>query len=967
VNASNPEREGLEVLAEEFMERYRHGEAPTIEEYAERHPDLADQIRDLFPAIAALEGWKVALTRCPHTTAPQDVLPDYIGDYHIIREIGRGGMGIVYEAEQESLGRHVAVKVLPLSPLLGDKRLRRFEREAKTAARLHHTNIVPVFGIGEQDGVRYYVMQYIQGVGLDAVIDALRQDGVADPLPTSPHDETAPAASTPPGSFTAAQAAHAICLGAFPHGPNDQSHANKPSSDTSDPTGGLRIEETKGEATAPIASNPPSASRDPQTEGVMPATDAAASPPFSKVYWKSVARLGLQVANALDYAHSQNVLHRDIKPSNLLLDSTGTVWVADFGLAKVAEQDKVSNTGDIVGTLQYMAPEQLQGQYDARSDVYSLGLTLYELLTLRPAYQDSDRARLMHKINREELVRPRKINRAIPRDLETIVLKAGARDPGRRYQTANALRDDLERYLEDRPIQARRVSYVEALGRWCRRNPALAGVTALAVSLLILTAVVTTVGYVRTRDALTGETQQRQRAELTSSLALEVLEEIFEKLAPDRVVAASQLTLASAGGQQLEVSLQPTLSPETAALLEKMLVFYDRLAEQGHNDSKVRRQAIKATRRVGDIRLHLGQMEQAREAYQRAALGYADLAKQFPDDATLTADLAGVYNALGQAYRQSNLPDQSKVAYLTAIGALSPSADSDSPPATIRHELARTYFHLGKLYREPYAVPALGKREGPPFEADNATADKYLGKAVGLLNGLVKEQPADPAYRHLLALCYREKGTSPSDRKEAVALLEQLVKQFPQVPEFRFDLGETIALVDGPGLFFGGGDSPEMEKACGEAARLARGLVAEYPNVPAYQFSRAKIHFRLGLLHRQHKELELAEEDFRQAVEMQAFLAQRFPNVVFHRLLHVFMQRNLVEVLMEEKKWKENRTLLNSLIAQLQKPAGDEEVVRFLTNALVESYDSLAKTLHALNEPQLAAQAEKQAKQLRGQ
>src|SRR5262249_41489142 len=173
-------------------------------------------------------------------------------------------------------------------------------------------------------------------------------------------------------------------------------------------------------------------------------------------FYRSVARVGLQVAEALAYAHAQKVLHRDIKPSNLLLDLQGTIWVTDFGLAKEEESDDLTRTGDIVGTLRYMAPERFSGQADRRNDIYSLGMTLYELLTLRPAFEEVDRARLIERITREEPPRPRKIDTRIPRDLETIICKAIAKEPADRYATAAALADDFRRFLADRPIHARR-------------------------------------------------------------------------------------------------------------------------------------------------------------------------------------------------------------------------------------------------------------------------------------------------------------------------------------------------------------------------------------------------------------------------------------------------------------------------------------------------------------------------------
>ena len=172
------DRDPIEVLADSFLARFRRGERPSVEDYAAQHPDLADEIRELLPALVMLERDKPAVGPAtatddgPHATASGPA-PHQLGDYLIVREIGRGGMGVVYEAVQHSLGRHVALKVLPNQALAGSSQLARFQLEARAAARLHHTNIVPVFGVGECEGVHYYAMQFITGQALDVVIDAL--------------------------------------------------------------------------------------------------------------------------------------------------------------------------------------------------------------------------------------------------------------------------------------------------------------------------------------------------------------------------------------------------------------------------------------------------------------------------------------------------------------------------------------------------------------------------------------------------------------------------------------------------------------------------------------------------------------------------------------------------------------------------------------------------------------------------
>src|SRR5262249_14168346 len=339
-----------------------------------------------------------------------------LGDYQILREVGRGGMGVVYEAQQLSLGRHVAIKVLPAHALLDPRKLGRFRREARAAARLHHTNIVPVFGVGEQDGCHFYVMQFIHGLSLDTVLDELRRLRL-------PRGKQAPTQGDAPGRPTnvsqdvsAVDVARNLLSGAFRQPEPAGALATAPGQPAADAEDGASSSVRAADTSATI--HLPG-----QTEG------SALSESGSR-YWQSVARVGVQVADALAHAASQGVLHRDIKPSNLLLDDTGNVWVTDFGLAKAAsDSDDLTHTGDIVGTLRYMAPERFSGQGDLRSDVSRLGLALYELLALRPAFDEADRNKLVKQVMHNEPVRPRKLNPRVPRDLETVVLKAIARDP----------------------------------------------------------------------------------------------------------------------------------------------------------------------------------------------------------------------------------------------------------------------------------------------------------------------------------------------------------------------------------------------------------------------------------------------------------------------------------------------------------------------------------------------------------
>jgi WD40 repeat protein/serine/threonine protein kinase/tetratricopeptide (TPR) repeat protein len=470
----------LTRLADEFAARMRRGERPSLQEYLDRYPDLADDIRDLFPVMAEMEQVKVE----PRDAAQQlaggasSIVPQQqLGDYRILREIGHGGMGVVYEAEQISLGRHVALKVLPAQALLDPRQRVRFEREARAAAQLHHTNIVPVFGVGEHANVHYYVMQFIHGLGLDDVLSELQRLRWPNKAPTTGFGVPCRTQDSSARGMSAAMAAEALLSGQF-----------SAVRDAAVDKGSGMVMEPARTPDLPAAGIPPISASITSSDVHLPGqSEGSALSDSSRTYWQSVARVGMQVADALAYAAGRGILHRDIKPSNLLLDTHGTVWVTDFGLAKSeTDTDNLTHTGDIIGTLRYIAPERFGGKGDVRADIYSLGLTLYELLTLRPAFDQADRKKLIKQVLDEEPPRPRKLNASVPRDLETIVLKAIARDPAQRYQAPADLAEDLKRFVEDRPVRARRATEVERLWRWCRRNPSLAALaTAFFLSLVL--------------------------------------------------------------------------------------------------------------------------------------------------------------------------------------------------------------------------------------------------------------------------------------------------------------------------------------------------------------------------------------------------------------------------------------------------------------------------------------------------
>lgn len=540
-------REAVERLAEEFVERYRRGERPAISEFCARLPEHAAEIRDLFPTLAVMEDIapEEALSQAEKQDVPQDSRPGHhpeqLGDYRILREVGRGGMGIVYEAEQVSLGRHVALKVLPFHISKDAKSLERFRREARAAAKLHHSNIVPVFEVGEAQDVRFYAMQYIPGQSLDQVLEELRRLRAGGPrLPTTDSDGLrfldGSTAAPPAGAQSLCSAALqdetatialALVSGHFAtqtiaeFAGRVEVQAERRGLDLAVAESATAIEETQvvdgrkqTERSGPVHVTPPKSSSQSWVSCPGQSELSSLSGEHPQHYYQSVARIGIQVSEALGYAHDRGVLHRDIKPSNLLLDLAGTVWVTDFGLAKEQEEG-LTQTGDIVGTLRYMAPERFRGNGDTRSDIYSLGATLYELITLRPAFSETDHLQLIEQITCKEPSRPRSADRRIPTDLETVILKALDKDPARRYQTAAQLAEDLRCFLDYRPIKARRVAWPERTWRWCRRNPVVAGLLTTLALLVITVAIGSSAFAVRLGRALADSDTDREKLKKT--------------------------------------------------------------------------------------------------------------------------------------------------------------------------------------------------------------------------------------------------------------------------------------------------------------------------------------------------------------------------------------------------------------------------------------------------------------------
>jgi tetratricopeptide (TPR) repeat protein len=428
-------------LVEQLTARYQAGEKPDQEAVLRQHPEHAERLRPLLPALQLLadlsqSGPRFLSGLLDAPTGTETELGT-LGDFRLLREVGRGGMAVVYEAEQISLKRRVALKMLPFAATMDSRRLQRFHNEALAAASLDHPHIVKVHAVGQERAVHFYAMQYIDGITL--------ADFIREQKGTNPSNTGQPSAAPEAIANT-----------------NDRTHP-----------GGR----AQGDAAVARAS-----------KSTLVAAKATEQSGFKDTgYFRNVARLGIEAAEALEHAHVLGIVHRDIKPANLMLDGQGKLWVTDFGLARTAADAGLTRPGDMLGTLRYMSPEQAlanHGLVDHRSDIYALGATLYELLTLQPAVDGEDCQKVRDRVAFEEPLPPRKLNAAIPTDLETIVLKAMSKEPERRYRSAQELADDLHRFLKDEHIQARRPRLYQRAAKWVRRHRL--GTAAAVVTLVVL-------------------------------------------------------------------------------------------------------------------------------------------------------------------------------------------------------------------------------------------------------------------------------------------------------------------------------------------------------------------------------------------------------------------------------------------------------------------------------------------------
>ena len=780
----------IDSILAEALRCVRSGQHFDIDQACERYPEWSDDLQVMLPAILALE--KPALDA--HRPIPRlrsekfSTLPSF-RDFLIICEIGRGGMGIVYEAVQQPLGRRVALKVLFGSYKSNAAEPIRFQREAEIAASLHHTNIIPVFEAGECGGDAYFAMQYIEGANLRQIISNLSE---------SSGDINAKAK---PGSVSRTD------------GTVHLSGSTKHDSEQS-------------------VSRQHSYSNDFRVDLTL----------------KLCVKIALQVAEALDFAHERGVQHRDIKPSNIMIDPDERAWIADFGLAKSMDDEELTATGDVVGTVRYLAPERFRGESDRRSDIYSLGLTLYEMIEQKPAWPGLDRVQLVHQIVSGNGLRLGSRSNRIPLDIQRIIEKAIARDPAERYQRACDMADDLRRYLDGRVVLARKQSFLHTLFLWSRRNKLVASLVATTFLSLVMGTVISLVLASKWRSASIREIANGVSAADSARKALAETARSKDLL---KVATGALSEMTSTIITDVAAS-QKSLSDQQSNFLKRVLQYNRELVELAGSDPESRVRNATAMRSTAGIHELLGDRKQALIDIGNSITIWRDLNREFPNTAKYQFGISQVLLQQGTFFAEDTKYSEAVSCYTDARDWIRAIA-ADALDSSTGRMLGTIENNLGNIHQELKRYPD--------------AIDAY-GKATIIQTSLLSEDPGNSGIRAEVACTFHNLALTQTKNQDldkamvaadsAIRIRKELCEQFPNNHSFRFDLASSINA--SARIAFERGDFPEAIRLFEDAQPYFEKLVTEYSSIPRYRLLLADCLSRTAMI---YERLNRREESIR--------------------------------------------------------------------------------------------------------
>jgi serine/threonine protein kinase/tetratricopeptide (TPR) repeat protein len=765
---------------EEYLEAVDQGQPPHRTDFLLRYASIAERLAECLDGLEMLRSAAGGFSTKSHPAAPVAglgtlALGGRLGDYQILREVGRGGMGVVYEAMQVSLGRRVALKVLPAAHAIDQRQLQRFRVEARAAAQLHHSNIVPVFAVDCDQSVHYYAMQFIDGPTLAEVIRALKDSGPDERPEYEPRNESSSA---------------------------------------------LRVRRDAREEPAlprPIRRSRPDSPRSTVSSSSTAGEVIGGEGRLAR--FRAAARLGVQAARALDHAHRIGVVHRDIKPANLMIDLRGNLWITDFGLARIQEDTGLTITGDLLGTLRYMSPEQASGRraiVDHRADIYALGTTLYEFVTLRPAIHGRDRHELIRQITQDEPERPRRIDPRVPRELETIVLKAMAREPADRYATANDMANDLQRFLEDKPILARAPNLLDRSAKFARRHRTI---VFAACVLLLLAAVFLGISTFHIARRLDFVEQQRRGAVTKLKRAFGALDIMHNQMV------------------EKWLALEPEKALQQNEVLTTVLEYYQDFTQEQGDDAELATERALAYRRIGDIQYRLGRPDEAETAYR---MGLFTLDRLAANPACNPAALAGqasqICKALGRllhaTIRDSEAEELMRRAIVYQKRFVDDPRNHAGPEANgflaglyldlglIQQRMGRYNDAIGQFrtalrdaqatvaspdlddatHQESLALVASIESHLAQILGDPATASTRAMQSVDILAAVMRKYPTRLETRALLAKAYFRRawllasptGCTSDEVEAAVILAKQAIELEPFNASYHHQLGVLL-------------------------------------------------------------------------------------------------------------------------------------------------------------------------------